>query len=309
MPDPIVILQAMAAAAVVATLFVLAFGRPWRQPEPKGYALGWTLGVGFGFLVGVAMLGFRPKVSLNEDMDRFLLLIIPAVLFVEVIAIFFERSAWWMRAPLAAALAPVLLFGSAYIADAAGPGTKLWSPGEAFAIFAATAIGVLAHMALVSLAHRRSAGRLMPAAMSLALVATSLTVMLSGYASGGQVAMPLAAALIAAAGVSFARIGAPPLGPLMIAVVVQACLLVTGRYFGSLTTLNAILLLVAPVVCWALLWLPVAVKVRYVVATLALVALLSTAVWRAQMQFVANSAPPTSQPPSTASPLDYLNFK
>ena len=64
----------------------------------------------------------------------------------------------------------------------------------------------------------------------------ALAVMLSGYASGGQVGLPLAAAILGAAAAAMVlprtlKVAGPP----GVAVVGLFSLLVIGRFFGELT--------------------------------------------------------------------------
>ena len=72
--------------------------------------------------------------------------------------------------------------------------------------------------------------------------------MLSGYASGGQIGLPLAMRL-AAAGLAAAFVLPPSSrndAPLGVAIVGLFSLLVIGHFFGQLTTAHAALLLFAP---------------------------------------------------------------
>ena len=80
----------------------------------------------------------------------------------------------------------------------------------------------------------------------------AVTVMLSGYASGGQVGLPLAAALmgVTAAALVLTR-KTPRTGPLGVAIVGLFSLLVIGRFFGELTSAHAIVLLCAPLLGWS----------------------------------------------------------
>jgi hypothetical protein len=75
--------------------------------------------------------------------------------------------------------------------------------------------------------------------------------MLSGYASGGLLGLPLAAALIGALLASRWRSDAADLeGLLGLGVVGLFALLVAGRFFGALSSANAIVLFLAPLLCW-----------------------------------------------------------
>jgi hypothetical protein len=75
--------------------------------------------------------------------------------------------------------------------------------------------------------------------------------MLSGYASGGILGIPLAGALLgaAAAGPAFA-LPARQAGAVAVGVVGLFGLLVAGHFFASLTATHAVLLFLAPLLCW-----------------------------------------------------------
>ncbi len=78
-----------------------------------------------------------------------------------------------------------------------------------------------------------------------------LTVMLSGYMSGGLIGLPFAAALIGAtlAGLVLAK-PPEPTGVLATGAVMLMSLLVIGHFFGELTTASACLLWAAPLASW-----------------------------------------------------------
>jgi hypothetical protein len=109
MPDPVLMLEALAAAALTAAA-VCAW--PWRRPRAARASAGGVLGVGLGFFAGCWWLGLRLHWPPREDMDRFLLLLFPAVIGVELLAAFLGRFRWlvWLpRLVIAAAAARILL--------------------------------------------------------------------------------------------------------------------------------------------------------------------------------------------------------
>src|SRR6267378_2427680 len=115
MPNPVLILEAMGAAAATAAAVLLLCAWPWREPRPVRAAVGIVLGIAVGFYVGCWLLGFRPHWPPREDQDRLLLLLFPAVLWVEIVAAFPGRFRWliWLpRLGVAALAAPILLHDS-----------------------------------------------------------------------------------------------------------------------------------------------------------------------------------------------------
>ncbi len=253
MPDPLAILMALGGAFAAAAAVLLLCGLPWRAPRPERVAAGWALGVGLAFLLGCWLLGYRPH-SPFEDQDRFLLLLVPAVLGVEILAAFLRQPRWpvWLlRLVVALAAARVLLDETTYLSDRGGPGTREWSPGMAWLILAGLGAALALAWTLLALLARRAPGRALPLALMVTIAGSALVVMLSGYSSGGQLGLPLAAGLAGATAASLVLAGAPDVkGAGGVGVVGLFALLVMGRFFGQLPTLSAILLFGAPLLCW-----------------------------------------------------------
>src|SRR5207244_12038344 len=108
-----------------------------------------------------------------------------------------------------------------------------------------------ANWALLSRLGRAEAGSAALPALALAAGGAGVTVMLSGYASGGQLGLLLAAALAPAALAAFVFPRSAALrGALGVGVVGLFGLLIVGRYFAGLTSTNAALLFFAPLIGW-----------------------------------------------------------
>jgi hypothetical protein len=135
--------------------------------------------------------------------------------------------------------------------------------------------------------------------------------MMSGYASGGPLAMPLAGAVAGALVASLFIKGDVSLnGVLGMSVVGLFAVLVMGHFFGELTWTNAALLFFAPL----LGWLPELAMVRSLKPRLrAFAGIVLTAVpvaialALAQQKLVEDSAPPSSDS-SEPTLDDYMNF-
>jgi hypothetical protein len=262
MPDRTLILQALAAAAGVAAAVCLLCAWPWRKTRPALAGAGGALGAGLGFLAGCWILGAQLHWPPREDQDRLLLLVLPAVVAVEVVAAFPWRRRWpvWLvRGLVAAGAARVLLHGSVYIAHS-GSGSSEWTPGQTWLILGGLAAALAGVWALLTYHVVRRPGRVVPLSVALACTAAALTVMLSSYASGGMLGLALGAAL---AGALLASLALPsPVdvrGVLGVGVVGLFALLIVGRFFGELTSLNAGLIFAAPLLCF-LVELPYARK-------------------------------------------------
>jgi hypothetical protein len=312
--DPMLILAALAVAALVAAAVFLLCSWPGRTIRTARTSAGGVLGVALGFYAGCWWLGLRPHWPPREDQDRFLFLLLPAVVGVELLVAFagrLPRLVWLLRLLVAAVAARILLHDTNYLTDLAGPGTREWTTTQAWLVLgglAAVLAGVW--LALVWLARRRP-GRSIPLAVALTCGGAAVIVMLSGYATGGQMGLPLAAALVGVLAASL-MMRQPHLGDgvLGLGVVGLFALLVVGRFFGQLATGYAALVFFG----LSLAWLPELPFLRRVgprlrgVARVVLVAIpVVVALTLAQQKFARDSArtSPGSKDPSIQ---DYLDF-
>jgi hypothetical protein len=294
MPDPITLMQAVFLAAVVAWLI----GK--FNPATAGP------GVGLGMLVGAWVLGLTPRVPPREALDRVLIILVPAAVLAEMVAAGGVRWAGWAsRMAVAALAAPVLVHGSSYVTDLSGPGSREWTTGLTALMFIALAIALfLVWTGLTALASR--AGRSAAGTVAIAAGGTGVAVMLSGYATGGQLGLPLAAAV----GV-FVFVGgwARP-GAVGVAVVGLFSLLIIGRLFAGLTTLNALVLFTAPLLAWVpeLPWIRLLGPRARGGLRVALTAIpVFVTLWLTQQKFAADSKGPASGSGEPAL-SDYLDF-
>lgn len=254
MPDPVLLLKAFFAAAATAALVVLIGSRPWRTPRPTAAPASSVLGVGLGFYVGCWILGVVPHWPPVEDQDRLLLILIPAAVVGELIASIPGRVrhlSWLLRVVVVAGATETILYNSIYITDLAGPGTREWSPDRTWKILSGLAVTLGVVWVALGLLSRRPAGRSVPLVVALAATGAAGAIMLSGYASGGQIGLPLAAGLL---GVTVASLVLPTPAALSgatgVGIVGLFALLAAGRFFGSLPKLPAVLLFLAPLLCW-----------------------------------------------------------
>lgn len=316
MPDPLLMAKAGVAAAGIAAVLLLFFAWPWRTANSLRRGVGGVLGVGFGFAVGCWMLGLQPHWPPSEDLDRLLLLLLPAVMVAELISSSigskFPRLVQALRFAVAGGTTPLLLHRTIYLVDLAGPGSREWSRPRAALIL--TGMALVAFAAWTSLLRlaRRTESRSILLGLSLVCGGTGLTVMLSGYASGGQLAVPLAAALGGIFVASWFLVRPVDTSAVLgVGIVGHFALPIIGHFFGQLTVINAVLLMLAPQVAWLpeLSWLrerPLWLRdgLRIVLT----VAVMGTAVALAQKKFAEDSS--RSAPAADSSPSldDYMNF-
>jgi hypothetical protein len=316
MPDPILIMIAMSASLAVSAALVTVIGRGCRPVWTGSYNAGWTLGIGVGFFVGCWVLGIRPHWLPREDLDRLLIVMLPAVIFVELLAVFPQMPRWlvWpLRLALVVSSGWVLLHGTSYITDLTGPGTREWRPSLAWLILGGLAALEGVVWALLSLLARRARGSSPSISIAITTAGAAVVVMLSGYATGGQIGLPLAAAImgavVAALILTRASQGALPLG---IPIVGLFSLLVIGRFFGELSSVHAVLLFCIPLLGW-LAELPqlgrLPAWVRAVARVVVVGAAVTLIVIRAQTKFDRDFRFPTAAGSKEPSIQDYLDFR
>lgn len=286
MPDPVLYLKAMGAAAIASAMVVLAMAGPRRSAGTTWLTWACVLGIGFGLAAGCYLLSVRFIWPPVKGLDRFITIVVPAVLAIELIA-GFQRvprwAAWFLRISLAAATPRILLHGSVYLSGADGEWT-MWQAGATLIVCGVLLAGVWSLMSWLSLRTQGvlsltgsensspqmgrnrfttvtpcacSLGGSIPFALSLSILCAGVTVMLAGYIKGGAAAFPLAATVVAttlAAVLVTSRCGIPatfnPSAIIGIGVVGLFGLLFIGRFYGRLSTESALTMLLAPLLCW-----------------------------------------------------------
>lgn len=304
MPDPIRMGLAFLAAAALSAVVTLVFGRSTRREVA---ATGAALAVLAAAFAGLWVLGVPLHFPPHEDLDRFVFFVLPAAAIAEAIAATAGRFGWMARGAVAALAAPVLLYGSVYVTDLSGPDSRLWPPVQTWLVFAALAVVLLAEWAALELLSSRAGGRTTLLCVAGTLLGAGLVIMLSGYASGGQLGVPLAAGVAGAALGSLAWKAEPAgTGPLGVGVVALFGLLAIGRLFAGLTDLNAALLFAAPLLAWLPQRLSARPRLRLALRLLLAALPVFLALVLAQQKFAAESTQPGSS--SSGSLDDYLNF-
>lgn len=250
MPEPLVYLKTFGAAAVPSALVVLAIGgmRRWSSGAWRNAAC--VLAIGFGLALAYWLSTVRLAWPPRNGLDRFLTIIVPVALGIELIAGLprVPRGVAWLgRLSLAAAAPGILLYGSVYLSEH-GDAWTTWQAAAAWAMCSGLLVFV---WALLSWLSERSPGNSIPFALALAIQCAGITIMLAGYLNGGAASFPLTGALVGttiASGLIGKRAEPAILG---IGVVGLFGLLFVGRFFGRLSTGDAMVMLLAPLLCWA----------------------------------------------------------
>lgn len=260
MPDPIVYLQALLAAAGISALIVFAFRLVRKQSAQPFHAAMYVLATASGLLVGFQVLQFSWPWPPANALSRFLTIVLPAIVIVELLASdgrVPERIAWLLRSMIAAATGRVLLHDSVYLKDTVTQPADGWTPMQMVIVFTCGFIGLLSvWIALQRLSVRSSPGSI---ALSLAMTigCAGCATMLAGYIKGGASSIPIAAAIagttlaapMLASGTASAGL-ARLQGTIGIAVVSLFSLVCIGRFFGQLSSASAIVIFLSPLLCW-----------------------------------------------------------
>ena len=258
MPDQVTLLQILLLSAGVAFVLAaearIAFGWLWRTAPAAWRSFGGAVAVGAALFAGAWALGLKPKWPPTEDQHRYLLILLPAAVLIASLAAFLDVR-WWLGWPLrlllALAAARILLHDTVYLEDSAGPRTRKWTPGQTRLILGGLAVLLLAVWAALDVLGRRTRGAAAWAALAVASTGAGVAVMYSHYLTGGLLGIPLAGALLGAGAAALLFSGPRETGSLGVGVVGLFGLLIVGRFMVELTTANALLLLLAPLLGWA----------------------------------------------------------
>ena len=256
MPEPWLYLKSIVASAIGSALFVLALGGlRWSSTETR-LKIACVLGIGFGLVVGYYVLGLQFAWPPFNGLDRFLTIILPAVLMIELIAAFEpvpSWGAWLLRLSFAASIPRILLHGSVYL-PSHGTELPVWQAGVTLLVCS----GLLASLWWLLLClSQRSPGVSICLSLCLAIQCTGLTVMLAGYIKGGAAALPVVATILSATivvGLVSKRFGAVAnfgiASIIGIGVVSLYGLLFIGYFFGRLSAGSTMAMLFSPLLCW-----------------------------------------------------------
>jgi hypothetical protein len=245
--------EAAGLAAVLTAVLLFASGASWRTPGPRWLSAAAVFALAVAFYLGFRALGLEAHWPPTEATHRFLYILMPAVVVVELIAVvprFPAWVAWVLRLLVAAAAAPVLLYNSRFLSDVGGPGTRRWSQEETLWYLGAFAAALMVLWVLLSLLPPAARARSALLALAVACVGSAAATMFSGIATDAQMGLALGAALAGVAAVAYLvpalQVGAGPLG---VGLVGLFGLLIEGRFFADLTTPHALVLFCAPLLC------------------------------------------------------------
>lgn len=285
MPDPFEYLKAVLAAIVASTTIFLALRvSPWKRGRVM-FATANVCAMTCGILAGYITLNFSWPWPPANALDRFVTIVLPAILIVELIAAIADdclptdstagtadgrrkghrtvRGLLWLaRFTLACGIGRILMHGSIYLHAANAETRDTWLIQNLPSILLASSLVLTAiWFALTHLAARVASSSIV-LSLSLSILCAGGTTMMAGYIKGGAAALPLATVLIVSALASqflvsqrfsgkelndFRATETPVIG---IGLVSLFGLLWIGRFFGQLTSADALVMFFAPTLCW-----------------------------------------------------------
>ncbi|PAY17049.1 hypothetical protein CKO51_23755 [Rhodopirellula sp. SM50] len=267
MPDPLLYVQAIAAAAVAAAAIVLVLLGLRRSPTAAWLNAACGIAVAAGSMVGLRVEDLQVAFPPASGLDRLLTVVLPAALLIEWIAAspaLATRFAWGLRIGLILLTPRILLHGSVYVSD-----PEAWTAWQAAISFGVCWALLASCWGLMFTLGSRRPGISIPLSLGLAIGSAAATVMMAGYLKGGEAAMPMVAALLATAvvvwGMARRRRGVsgdgpstrtPTAGsvlpPVLIAVGVIGLfgVLFIGHFFGRVSGGRAVAICLAPLLCW-----------------------------------------------------------
>src|SRR5947209_5099799 len=130
MHDPLLYVAAQGTAAFASAVFLLAIGPLWKPVSIVRFQAAAVVGIAGGLGAGYYVLQLHVTWPPLNGLDRFLTIVLPAALCVELAATISRvpRSlAWLMRFALAATMGRILLHNSVYVSGA----EPQWSPMQA----------------------------------------------------------------------------------------------------------------------------------------------------------------------------------
>lgn len=250
MPDLLLYLHAIVATGISAVVVTLAIGKKRTPGGTSRNQAACILATAVGLMVGYGVLEFQPNWPPTNGLDRFLTILVPAVIVIEILAIVARVPSWFawlLRIVLGAISGRVLLHGSVYL----NPDMGEWTAIQAWAVLALSGVLLIAEWLLLSELARRSEGRSITLTLSFATLAAGIAIMLAGYIKGGAATLPLATACIATTIGSCFRAGSTRMQPIIgIAIIGLFGLTGIGRFFGQLSMVDALTVVLAPLLCW-----------------------------------------------------------
>ncbi len=273
MPDPFQYTMALLAAFAVSVIAVAGARRVSRLRAHRLANVFEVFGVTAGLIAGYRVLQFELVWPPANAINRFLTIVLPVALIVELISGFaciptqsearrlkdaglLSFFLLIVRVGFFASIGRILLHNSVYLGVSPSiAGT--WSGWQMFILLTASAVLLTATWLLLSSLAKRDGSSSVAASLSLSIMTAGISIMLAGYIKGGVAAFPVAASVIGVVSISqFLRSdersddGQSMQGTIGPGVTTLFSLLWIGYFFGQLPAINSVVIFFAPVLCW-----------------------------------------------------------
>ena len=273
MPDPFQYTMALLAAFAVSFIAVAGAWRVFRLRTHRLVNVIEVFGITAGLIAGYRVLQFELVWPPANAINRFLTIVLPAAVIVELISglgpiatnsearrlkdtgllSFFVLI---LRVGLFASIGRILLHNSVYLGVSPSiAGT--WPGWQMFMLLTASAVLLTFTWVVLASLAKRDAPSSVVASLSLSIMTAGISIMLAGYIKGGVAAFPIAASVLGVVTISqFVR---PDeyffyrqrlhgvVGP---GIVALFSLLWIGYFFGQLPAIDSVVIFLAPMLCW-----------------------------------------------------------
>ena len=151
MPDPISYLKASVAAVFASAMIVLVLGLVMRKSVYSIADVIGVLAVSAGAVTGYGVLHFSWTWPPATALNRFLMIVLPATVVVELLAAVFGRARllFGFRLALYASVGRILLHDSVYLGDVGSGNQDAWTFVQALAVFGGSFAGLIAAWSLL----------------------------------------------------------------------------------------------------------------------------------------------------------------
>jgi hypothetical protein len=285
MPDPFEYLKAVLAAIVASTTILLAFRvLSWKRGRVMSETAN-VVAMTCGVLAGYFTLNFSWPWPPANALDRFLTIVLPAILIIELVAATLSdclpadataspannhrrvhravRGILWIaRCILSCGIGRILMHGSIYLEASNSSTRDAWLIQNMPGILLISTLLLMAIWFALTRLAARSASSCIVLSVSLSILCAGCTTMMAGYIKGGAAALPLASVLMVSAlvsklliskrihgdeHISRCALGKAAIG---IGLVSLFSLVWIGRFFGQLTSADAVVMFLTPLLCW-----------------------------------------------------------
>lgn len=273
MPDPFQYTMALLAAFAVSVIAVAGARRVLRLRAHRLANVFEVFGVTAGLVAGYRVLQFELEWPPANAINRFLTIVLPAAVIIELVSGFARIPTQCearrlkdagllsffvliLRIGFFASIGRILLHNSVYLGASPNIAGTL-SGWQIFVLLTTSAVLLTSMWLVLSSLAKRDVPESVIASLSLSIMTAGMSIMLAGYIKGGVAAFPIAASLIGVVmtnsivrpefcvsnGCSFQSL-------IGLGVTSLFSLLWIGSFFGQLPTVDAIMIFLAPTLCW-----------------------------------------------------------